>query len=72
VSDIPESTSIRMRPVWHRRQRRRWTNDPLPPPTQDEVRDAIQVLALPDAMLETMPAIWQEATRVLDEASDPA
>ena len=67
--DLPVSTSIVMRPVWKRRQRRTYGANPLPPPTDDEKRDAIRVLSLPDAMLAEMPAVHIEAQTIMEEAS---
>jgi hypothetical protein len=69
--DLPVSTSIVMRPIWARRQKRRYYNvNQLPPPTNDERRDAIRILSLPDAMLAEMPALHAEAQRVMCEATE--
>jgi hypothetical protein len=68
---IPISSSIRVRPVWARRQRRLYHQNPLDPPTDEEKHDAILVLA--DQSMETdAPAIWIEAQMILDEADAEA
>lgn len=69
---LPASTSIVMRPVWKRRQRRAYMHNPLPPPTDEEKRDAVRVLSLPDAMLAEMPAVHAEAQRILCESTEGA
>jgi hypothetical protein len=69
VSTIPTSTSIVMRPVWHRRQRRHYSEDVLGPPTDDEMHDAIMVLS--DRQLQKeAPALWLEAETIHQEATE--
>ena len=70
MTAVPASTSICMRPVWRRRQRRHYGLATLPPPDSAEIHDAIQVLALPEAMLAEMPAVWIEAQTIMCEASE--
>lgn len=70
MPDLPVSTAICMRPVWRRRQRRHYGLATLPPPTDDERQDAIRVLALPEAMLSEMPAVWIEAQTIMCESSE--
>lgn len=70
MRDLLVSTAICMRPVWRRRQRRHYGLATLPPPDSAEIHDAIQVLALPEAMLAEMPAVWIEALTILEEASE--
>lgn len=65
--NLPVSDSIRMRPVWRRRQLRVYMQNPLPPPSDDEKHDAIQVLADSDNQ-RLAPALYQEAERILHEA----
>lgn len=67
---LPVSDSIKKRPVWERRQRRIYMQDQLEPPTDEEKHDAILVLADPSYERDA-PAVWQEATRIFLEASDP-
>jgi hypothetical protein len=65
---IPISSSIRVRPVWRRRQQRFYHQNPLGPPTDEEMHDAILVLADPSSERDA-PALWIEAQTILDEAS---
>lgn len=65
---IPETHSIKPRPVWRRRERRTWENTgPLPAPTDEEKHDAILVLS--DPTYEAIPGLWLEAHRIFEEAS---
>jgi hypothetical protein len=65
---IPVSTSIRMRPVWARRQRRTFMNvNKLESPTDLEMSDAILVLSLPQSDLDLLPGLWLEAFTILEE-----
>lgn len=64
---LPISTSIKMRPVWARRQRRVYLNNALGRPTEDEKRDAVLVLAEVENFVFA-PALHLEAFRILDEA----
>ena len=71
LRDLPISTSITMRPVWRRRQMMRFYNvNHMPPVTDEERADAIRVLALPEAMLQEMPAVWAAAQQIFDEGGN--
>ena len=64
--DLPLSTKIRMRPVWKRRQRRIYGQNALPPPSDDECRDAIRILGNRD-LQRNAPALYFDAFLILDE-----
>lgn len=66
--NLPVSKSIKMRPVWRRRQRRKYYLAELAAPTDAEMHDAVLVLADP-ANQTYAPALYLEAFRILDEAS---
>lgn len=67
MRELPVSDKIRMRPVWARRQRRRYFQGPLAPPTRSEFEDALAVLR--DEENRTYaPALWAEALLIVDEA----
>ena len=63
---IPVSTSIRIRPVWARRQRRVYLQSDLAPPSEREIQDAIRVLGDEENQIFA-PALYLEAFRILDE-----
>lgn len=67
--NVPVTDSMKMRPVWKRRQRRVYhgIND-LEPPSEEEMQDAIRVLADPDNQVFA-PALYLEAERIFEEAS---
>lgn len=66
---IPATSRLQARPVWRRHLRRTLLNTArLPPPTEEEKRDAIRVLSEP--LNEVIPGLWEEATRIFDEASE--
>lgn len=68
LEDVPISDRITMRPVWRRRQRRHYMLSALLAPTDEEIQDAILVLADPEN--ETFaPALWIEAFNIFEEAS---
>ena len=64
---IPVSTSISMRPVWKRRQRRIYMQPKPEPPSELEIQDAIKVLEDEESEVFA-PALHLEAFRILDEA----
>jgi len=65
---IPYTKNMPKRPVWRRHVQRVWANTrPMPAPTEEEIRDAILVLQLPQHDLDLLPRLWEEATRILDE-----
>lgn len=69
MSTIPTSTSIVMRPVWARRQRRHYSDDVLGPPSDAEMHDAIIVLSDTRNWKEA-PALWLEAEMIHQEATE--
>lgn len=65
---IPRTERMRPRPVWRRHRLRTLANvNQLPSPTEEEKYDAIQVLS--DPLNALIPGLWDEATRIFDEAS---
>jgi hypothetical protein len=66
--NLPVSTSISMRPVWARRQRRVYMQDVLCQPNEREKQDAIRVLEDPSNQFYA-PALYAEAELILLEAS---
>jgi hypothetical protein len=66
VAEIPESTRIRPRPVVVRLTNR-WRTKALPPPTDAEMADAIEILR--QGPTEGDDPLFVEAQRILDEAS---
>jgi len=65
---IPVSDSIRMRPVWKRRQRRLYMWGPLGYPSDAEKHDAILVLQDPENQTYA-PGLYLEAERIFQESS---
>lgn len=66
--ELPSTTALRPRPVWSRYRLRRIRNlETMPSPTEEEKHDAILVLS--DSMNMLVPELWEEATRIFEEAS---
>lgn len=64
---IPATNRLQARPVWRRHLRRTHMNiSPLPPPTEEECEDAIQVLKLSKGVL--WDSLAKEAFRIFEEA----
>lgn len=68
LSDVPITDKINMRPVWRRRQRRHYLLNLMDVPTEEEIQDAIRVLADPENEIFA-PALWFEAFTIFEEAS---
>ena len=74
TTQIPETHTMALRPVFERLLERKQADDELPPPTEAEKRDAIRVLKenWRDDPCCTWPrtahALYEEAERILDEA----
>ena len=71
MSEWPVTDKIRPRPTYARYVARRlWrlgNGPPLPPPTEDEKRDAVRILGEPFMWADE---VSDEAQRILDEAEE--
>ena len=66
--DLPKTERLTPRPVWERYRLRQMRNlEPMPLPTDEEKADAILVLS--DTLNMLVPELWEEASRIFEEAS---